>query len=196
MPGGTGAHFADASVRVQRQKGRATLPGQRGLRAASRSRRRHGTREGPGRVRFHLEDVEARSDGRLQMQLRMWGACSDLAVCHQEKGYSPRWAVNQNSARLLCQGQSGWERAWRSDILRGASSPLPVNAQDTLSVQAVGAKASGAGSSLTAVAIGFLIMEEKWGHRFPLTIPKKQSCYPGVRVFERGSDPASNSAKG
>lgn len=42
-------------------------------------------------------------------------------------------------------------------------------------MQAVGAEASGAGSSLTAVAIGFLIMEEKWVHRFPLTVSKSRA---------------------
>lgn len=42
-------------------------------------------------------------------------------------------------------------------------------------MQAVGAEASGAGSSLTAVAISSLIMEEKWVHRFPLTVSKSRA---------------------
>lgn len=42
-------------------------------------------------------------------------------------------------------------------------------------MQAGGAEASGAGSSLTAVAIGSLIMEEKWVHRFPLTVSKSRA---------------------
>lgn len=88
MPGGTGAHFAEASLQVQRQKGRAMLPDQCGLQAASHSCQRHNTGEGPGKVPFHLGDVEARSDEGLQVQLRMWGACSDLAVCYQEKGHA------------------------------------------------------------------------------------------------------------
>lgn len=65
MPGGNGAHFAEASLQVQRQKGRAMLPDQCGLQAASHSCRCHNTGEGPGKVPFHLGDVEAWSDEGL-----------------------------------------------------------------------------------------------------------------------------------
>lgn len=44
-----------------------------------------------------------------------------------------------------------------------------------LSVLPVGAQASGAGSSLAAVVIGSLIMEEKWVQRFPLPVCKSKA---------------------
>lgn len=75
------------------------------------------------------------------------GGCSDLVVCHQEKGYRPRGAVNQNSTRLLLQGQRWWEWGWRAEVGWGAASPSPVTAQDALSVRAGDAEAAGPGSS-------------------------------------------------
>lgn len=115
--------------------------------ATSHSHQQH--RTGSGRVWFHVEDVEAWSGGGLWMQLRTWGACSNLVVCHQEKGYGPHWAVNQSSA----QGQSRWDWGWCFDILRGASSPLPLKARSPCRQLVLSIRSGSYGHHLLTMAI-------------------------------------------